>query len=202
MKKNPETDRYIEKSAEFARPVLATLRDYVHAACPEVTEEIKWGMPVFVYKKKILCNMAAFKAHCAFGFWLAPVMEDPHGLISMNANRSMGDLGRMSSEKDIPPYHVLESYIQQAAFLVDQGVTLPKKAAVPRREIEIPDYFAAVLNAEPETRTNFMGMSPSHRREYLEWITEAKQESTRVKRMAQAMEWLREGKSRHWKHKK
>jgi len=201
MKKNPDTDRYIQKSAEFARPILSTLRDYVHAACPEASEEIKWGMPVFVYKKKILCNMAAFKAHCTFGFWLAPVMDDPHGIISMNANRSMGDLGRLTSEKDIPPYSVLESYIQQAAFLVDQGVTLPKKAA-PREEIEMPDYFAAVLNAEPETREIFMKMSPSHRREYLEWITEARQEPTRVKRMAQAMEWIREGKSRHWKHKK
>ena len=70
MKKtDPRVDAYIAKSAPFARPIQKRLRAAVHEACPEAEETIKWGMPFFLVDGKVLCFMAAFKAHAGFGFW-------------------------------------------------------------------------------------------------------------------------------------
>lgn len=201
MKKNPETDHYIAKAAPFAQPLLGTLREYMHRACPELSEEIKWGMPCFMYKKKILANMAAFKTHCAFGFRLSPIMEDPYGLFRAGNGEGMGDLGKISSAEQLPPYPLLEAYIIQAMSLTDQGAVVPKKSTE-KAELQVPAPFMELLQAEPELLQNFNNMSPSHRREYLEWILDAKQEATRLRRMNKALEMLRKGKSLHWKYEK
>jgi len=192
---DPRVDEYIAKSAEFAQPILIHLREVIHAACPEVKETIKWSMPNFDYHG-IMCNMAAFKQHCAFGFWKAELLladEDDKG------KEAMGQFGRITSVKDLPSKKVLTAYVKKAMKLNEAGVKVAKPKAAPR-ELVVPDYFIAALEANPAAYEVFNNFSTSAKREYCEWLTEAKTEATRDKRMAQAVEWIAEGKKRNWKY--
>jgi len=192
---DPRVDEYIANAAEFAQPILTHLREVIHAACPEVKETIKWSMPNFDYHG-IICNFAAFKQHCAFGFWKAELLladEDDKG------KEAMGQFGRITSVKDLPSKKVLTAYVKKAMKLNEAGVKVAKPKSAPR-ELVVPDYFIAALEANPAAYEVFNKFSPSAKREYCEWLTEAKTEATRDKRMAQAVEWIAEGKKRNWKY--
>lgn len=190
-------DDYIARAAPFAQPLLARLRKQVHATCPDVEESVKWGMPAFLYRGRILCTMAAFKQHMAFGFWQGEQVmgkrADPE---------AMGQFGRIESADDLPDAATLAGYLRKAAALIDEGATRARKPAAPRPELPPPDDFIAALQATPAARATFDAFPPSQRREYVEWIVEAKREDTRTRRIAQAIEWLAEGKPRHWKYMK
>jgi len=190
-------DAYIAKAQPFAPPILQHLRTIVHAACPEVEETIKWSFPNFMYRGSILCSMAAFKSHCAFGFWrgrqLAGV-TDQHGAV-------MGDFGRIGSLKDLPSKARLTALVKAAMRLNEAGVKrVPKKKAAPRKPLPVPKDLAAALGRDAKAKRAFDAFAPSHRREYIEWITEAKTDATRERRLATTLEWLAEGKSRNWKY--
>jgi uncharacterized protein YdeI (YjbR/CyaY-like superfamily) len=197
--RDPRVDAYIEKSAEFARPILSHLREVVHAAVPEVAEEIKWGMPSFNYKG-ILCGMAAFKEHCAFNLWKGSLILGPDG----RSTEAMGTFGRITSLADLPPDDELTRYLREARRLNDEGVKAPRreKPAEEKKELAMPDDFAAALEANPTAKATYDGFSPSKRKDYLEWITEAKSDATRRKRLDTSIQWLAEGKSRMWKYEK
>jgi uncharacterized protein YdeI (YjbR/CyaY-like superfamily) len=199
MPKNldPRIDDYIAKAAPFAQPILKQLRALVHRACPAAQETLKWSMPHFTYNDKILCSMAAFKAHCAFGFWHQG-MERELGA-SAKSDEAMGLLGRITSRSDLPSDAIMIGYIKRAADLHDSGTPArpPKKA---KPEIAPPADLLAALKKNKAAATAFENFSPSHRREYVEWIVEAKRDETRQKRLATTLEWLAEGKSRHWKY--
>ena len=192
-------NEYIANSADFARPILGYLREIVHEACPEVEETIKWGCPHFMYKG-MLCSMASFKQHCAFHFWHGDlVLDAKHN----KSEEAMGQFGRITSVKDLPPKRVLVGYVKKAVQNKDAGVkpTRPKRSAE-KKEVIVPDYFAAVLKKNKKAQAIFDAFSYSHRKEYVEWITEAKTEETRERRISTALEWLAEGKSRNWKYEK
>lgn len=194
---DPRVDAYIAKSAEFARPILTRLRKLVHEGCPEVTETLKWGMPSFEYKG-ILCGMAAFKAHCAFGFW-------KHELVvgdSAKAREAMGSFGCLKQASDLPPKAELLRYIRKAALLNDAGVKVVRRKTASRKPIAMHPEFAAALSKKKPARVHFENFSPSQQREYLEWIAEAKADATRARRIAQALEWIAAGKTRNWKYAK
>jgi uncharacterized protein YdeI (YjbR/CyaY-like superfamily) len=197
---NPKVDAYIEKAAPFAQPVLEHLRELVHKACPDVEEAIKWSMPFFVYKGQILGNMAAFKAHCSFGLWggeVSAVMRKD-GVLSDNG---MGKLGKISSLKDLPSDKAMLGYIKQAvAFVEDGGKTMQRKPKEAKPAAEIPAELSAALKTNKAAAKVFAEFSPSCRREYSEWIAEAKRPETKEKRVAQAVEWIAEGKQRNWKY--
>jgi uncharacterized protein YdeI (YjbR/CyaY-like superfamily) len=195
--RDPRVDAYIAKSAEFARPILAHLREVVHAACPDVEETIKWSFPHFQYKG-LLCSMAAFKEHCAFGFWKGALVFGGDG----QAEEAMGQFGRITKLSDLPSKKVLSGYIKKAIELNEAGVKSPtrSKPKAPRPEPTVPDELAAALGANPAARATFEKLSPSHRREYIEWITEAKTAPTRGRRVETAIQWLAEGKPRNWKY--
>ncbi|HVV05741.1 MAG TPA: YdeI/OmpD-associated family protein [Puia sp.] len=199
---DPRIDAYIQKSADFARPILEHIRKLVHKAYPNVEETVKWGMPFFMNNGAILCNMAAFKEHCAFGFWNAPLLKDPEGILHVKEKNAMGHLDRITSKKDLPADKILIAYIQESAALNEAGIkkVVPKKA--PKKELPVPEELAAALKKNKKAQATFEGFSPSHRREYIEWITEAKTDATREKRIATTVEWLTEGKSRMWKYEK
>ena len=192
-KTDPRIDQYIAKSADFAKPILMHLRKVVHAACPDVEETMKWSAPHFDYKG-MMCGMSAFKSHCAFGFWKGSLVLDGPGL-----RDAMGHFGRITSVRDLPSDRVLTGYIKKAAKLNDAGVKVARKPPQPNKPLRVPADFAGALK-KPAARKAFDAFSPSHRREYVEWITEAKTDATRQKRMATAVEWLAEGKSRNWKY--
>ncbi len=201
-KYDPRIDAYIGKAADFAKPILLHIRQLVHGAAPQITETVKWGMPFFDYKGPV-CQMASFKQHAAFGFWKASALNDPNGIINAGEQAAAGSFGRITKLADLPPDEVLVDFIMQAIALNENGIqgNLKTTTAKPKAEIPMPDYFAEVLSNEPQALATFENFSASHKREYLEWITEAKTEATREKRMLTAVEWLNEGKSRHWKYK-
>lgn len=193
-------DEYISKSAEFAKPILIHLRQLVHKTCPDVREMIKWGFPHFDYKGP-MCHMASFKKHCAFGFWKAALMKDKSLMENAKSETSMGHLGRITSLKDLPSDKNLIAFIKEAMRLNDAGVkvTSVKKPSV-KKEIKIPEDFIASLKKNKKALVTFEKFSPSHKREYVEWVVEAKREETRKKRIEQAIKWMSEGKPRNWKY--
>jgi len=200
--KEKQVDTYIAKSADFAKPILAHLRELVHQACPEVKEVIKWGFPNFDYKG-VFCSMAAFKKHCSFGFWKASLMKDPNKILSVTDRHSMGHFDRITSLTDLPADKILLSYIRHAAEINKLGIKRPVKVT-PRgsKTIEIPDYFEKVLKKNKTVRDVFENFAYSHRKEYIQWFEQAKTEQTRNKRIAQAIDWIGEGKGRNWKYEK
>lgn len=195
-------DDYIAKAAPFAQPILTQIREAVHQAAPEVTEAIKWSRPFFTYRGIILGNMAAFKEHCSLGLWgseTAAVLRS-EGVLASGA---MGSFGRIASMDDMPPYPKLVSLIRKSADLIDKGErtrSLPPRQAVAKPEAVIPDELARALKANPEAQERFRAFSPSCRREYCDWISEAKRAETRSSRVAMAVSWIAEGKSRNWKY--
>lgn len=197
-KRDTRIDNYILKSADFAIPILNHLRELVHAACPQVEETMKWSFPHFDYKG-IMCSMASFKYHCAFGFWKASLMKDKTLDQNAKSQTAMGHLGKITSLKDLPSDRKMISYVKEAMKLNEAGKL--EKVKMVKKEIPIPAYFIRALSKNKKAKKAFDEFSPSHRREYLEWITEAKTEATRDKRTATTLQWLEEGKSRNWKYK-
>lgn len=192
--KDPRVDAYIAKAQPFARPILRHLRKVVHAGCPDVVETMKWSMPHFDYKGS-LCGMASFKEHCGFGFWKASLLE---GL--KKNDDAMGQFGCIRSVDDLPSEKDLVTLVKQAVTLNDEGVKVKRTPKAPKASIRVPAPFAAALKKNKKAQAAFDAFSPSHRREYVEWIAEAKQDATRDRRIATAIEWMTEGKSRHWKY--
>lgn len=200
MKTSPIIDAYILKSQPFAQPILNHLRALVHHACPEVEEKMKWSIPHFDYKGEMMCGMAAFKQHCSFGFWKASLMKDKVLMENAASETAMGHLGKITSLKDLPSDKKIISWIKEAMKLNDLGVKVQKTAKAAKPEIKTPDYFLKELKKNPEAMDTFKNFSASCKREYLEWIVDAKSEATRNKRMMQAVEWMAEGKKRNWKY--
>ena len=199
-KKDPRVDAYIEKAAPFARPILRHLRQVVHAGCPKVEETIKWGMPHFDYKG-MMCGMAAFKEHCTFGFWKEKVLGKRLPLDVRSNQDGMGTYGCIRTLDDLPPAAHLKVLVAEAAKLNDAGIKAHDGAKrPPRAPLPVPDDFKAAMKKHPKAQAAFQALSPSHRREYIEWITEAKREETRRKRMETSLQWMVEGKARNWKY--
>jgi uncharacterized protein YdeI (YjbR/CyaY-like superfamily) len=195
-KKDPRIDAYIARTADFAKPILNHLRRLVHEACPEVEETLKWNFPHFLHQG-MLCGMAAFKAHCTFGFWKGALIVAQN----KNGEEAMGQFGRITSLSDLPSEKILIGYIKQAIHLNEAGIKVPARSKPEKKkELIVPDYFMAALKKNKKALESFENFSYSHKREYVEWITEAKREETRTKRMETALEWLAKGKARHWKY--
>ncbi len=193
-KKDPRIDAYIEKAADFAKPILRHLRKVIHAGCPDVEETVKWSMPHFDYKGP-LAGMAAFKAHCAFGFWKG-------SQIVPGSKEAMGQFGCITKISDLPKPEVLAGYVRKAVELNDQKVKVPRPLKHEKKDIPMPADLAAALKKNAKARATYDGFRPSYKREYLEWITEAKTDDTRRKRLDTALEWMADGRPRNWKYQK
>lgn len=194
-------DAYIAKSEPFAQPILEHLRELVHRACPDIEETMKWSFPHFLYNG-IVCNMAGFKHHCSFGFWKAAIMNDPKQILTIVGRTSMGHFDKITSLKDLPGDKILVDYIKQAVRLNEDDIKLPSRKVSKTPPVKIPDYFAKALKKNKKALAAFEAFSNSHRKEYVMWISEAKREETRNKRIDQALAWLTEGKSKDWKYKR
>lgn len=197
--RDPRVDAYIAKSGDFAKPILTHLRSVVHEGCPDVTETIKWGAPFFDYHG-ILCMMAAFKQHCSFGFWKGSLVVGKN----VKDADSAGQFGRLEKVADLPPKKVLIGYIRKAMKANEDGLKSPSRSKdrPAKPEIPMPSDFGGALKKNRKAQAAFDAFSPSQQREYLAWITEAKTDATRGKRMEQALEWIAEGKTRNWKYQR
>jgi uncharacterized protein YdeI (YjbR/CyaY-like superfamily) len=197
----PEVDAYIAKQRPFAVPILEHLREVVHATCPGVTEVMKWGMPHFEYKGPF-AGMAAFKAHATFGFWKESLLRRGGRPLGRSREAAMGSFGRMASLRDLPPKRELVALLRRAMKLNEDGVRRPGRAARALAAIRPPADFTAALRRNRRALAVWEVLAPGHRREYLEWITGARREETRARRLATAIEWLAEGKRRNWRYEK
>jgi len=197
---DPRVDAYIAKSAPFAQPILNHLRQLVHSVSPLLTETMKWGFPFFDYKGSV-CQMAAFKEHMGFGFWKQRQLNDPGKLIK-EEDGTAGSFGKITRLSDLPADEILIDFIHQAINLNEPENKKPtvKKETAPKVPIEMPADFSNLLAANPKALEVYYNFSPSAKREYLEWIVDAKSDATRQKRMETAVEWISEGKSRNWKY--
>jgi len=193
-KRDPRIDAYIDKQAEFARPILTHVRELVHEACPDVEETVKWGAPHFDYKG-VLCGMAAFKQHCNFILWKASLV------ISEQGNQAGGPLRDITRLSDLPADKTLKGWIKQAAELNEKGVKAPRTTK-PKKKLVVPTELTKALSKNKKATAAFDKFPPSHKREYADWISEAKAADTRQRRVAQAIEWIAEGKSRNWKYER
>ena len=194
MSRDPRIDAYIERQADFARPILNYIRETLHAASPDIEESVKWSMPAFGYKGRPLANMAAFKAHAVMGFWQGQQLRGEQA-----RDGAMGEFGRLSKVEDLPGRAALIDMVHRAIKLIDEGVK-PVRNKTVKAPIEMPEDLQTALTASPAAQATFDAFPPSCRREYLEWVVEAKRPETRAKRIAQAVEMMAEGKRRHWKY--
>jgi|SRR5450432_240510 len=197
---DPRVDTYIEKAAPFARPILLKLRKLIFQACPEAKETIKWSFPNYDIHGSMLCSMASFKEHCAFGFWKAALLKDPEGVLKIAERNSMGHLDKLLSLKDLPSDKILLAYLKEAEWLNKNKVKVVKPKTAPKKELPVPLALAAGLKKNKKAKAGFDAISASQRREYIEWIVEAKTEVTKIKRINTTVEWSAEGKSLNWKY--
>jgi uncharacterized protein YdeI (YjbR/CyaY-like superfamily) len=195
LSRDPRVDAYIAKSQPFARPILEKVRERVHAVLPEVEEAMKWGMPAYTLSGKIVLVTSAFKAHAALNFWRGQEIGDGQPKAG-----AMGQFGRLTSVSDLPPDHQMDELIRDAAALAQTARAPRKTKHAPKPPPEIHPEFQTALGKAPKAKATFEAFPPSCRREYLEWIGEAKRDQTRQKRIATAIEWLGEGKRRNWKY--
>jgi uncharacterized protein YdeI (YjbR/CyaY-like superfamily) len=199
---DPRVDMYIEKAAPFAQPVLTHLRNLVHQACPRAMESVKWGMPFFLRQGIVLCHMAAFKQHCAFGFW-GPEIKKVLAKDGLVSSKTMGSLGRITGLRDLPADKLLLRYLCQAADFVESGQrkkSIDRKPKAAKPHLRVPVELSAALKKNKLATKAFERFSPSCRREYVEWISTAKRPETKERRVVQAVEWIAQGKSRNWKY--
>ncbi len=192
-KRDRRIDEYIAKAGEFARPILSHLRELIHEECPEVEETVKWRNPSFLYKG-LLCGMAAFKRHCIFGFWKDALL--------FNKKQPSKIPDRITNVAELPADEILRGYIREAVRLNEEGVKIPKAKRAPKTELVIPTDLMGALKKNKTALTTFEDFSYSHKKEYVEWITDAKREETRNQRLATAVAWMAEGKARNWKYER
>lgn len=200
----PAVDAYLANTEPFAQPILAHLREAIHRAVPDVEEAIKWSMPFFLYRGVILANMAGHKHHASFGLW-GKQMVDKLSEDGVASGGNMGSFGRITSLADLPPTSELERYLHDAAALIGEGKrtrSIQRVAKPAQPEAEIPAALAQGLATNDLAAQRFAAFSPSCRREYAQWIAEAKRDETRAKRVAAALEWIADGKSRNWKYER
>jgi uncharacterized protein YdeI (YjbR/CyaY-like superfamily) len=202
-KRDKRIDVYIANSAPFAQPILNHLRELVHAGCPDVEETMKWSMPHFDYQGEILCSMASFKKHCAFGFWKTSLLTDPDQILERVGKTAMGSFGQITDLSDLPSDRVVIKYVKEAAKLNKEGVKVEaRRKAAAKKEIRVPEYFTKALAENKKALKTFDGFSNTNKKEYVEWVAEAKTDETRNKRLETAIEWMAEGKVRHWRYVK
>lgn len=207
VKKDKRIDTYIEKSADFAKPILKHIRKLAHTASPDMQETLKWGMPHFDHEGKSVLSMAAFKQHAVFGFWKAELIKDPKNYMQARKAQggdAMGHGGKLTSVKDLPPDKVFIDFVKQAIQLNRDGIKLPareKKSADPKTSTP-PDYFEKALKKNKSAWKTWSEWTPGKKKEYVDWLKEAKTDATREKRMQTAVGWIAEGKIRNWKYVK
>jgi uncharacterized protein YdeI (YjbR/CyaY-like superfamily) len=201
MKRDPRVDAYIAKSGDFAKPILTHFRAIVDEACPDATETIKWGTPSWEYSGSALCSMAAFKQHCSYGFWRANLLTLNGKPLGFGAD---GQLSHITALNELPSRSTLVKLVTQAGKMnagnVKSSVMSGPRTA--RKPLPVPDDLERALAGHKQARAAFESLPPSHQREYVEWITQAKRDETRARRLATALEWLAEGKPRNWKYMK
>lgn len=197
---NPKVDSYLEKAEAFARPILRHLRALIHATCPKVVEEMKWGIPHFDYHGEMMCIIASYKKHCSFSFWKDSLMSDERLKGNSGLPAAKRYMGSLTSLADLPSDRQVSTWIREAMSLNERGIQLPRRKSEGPKAVAIPTAFSNELAANPRINAIFQGKSASFQKEYNVWIGQAKTDATRGKRIEEALAWIAEGKGRFWKY--
>jgi uncharacterized protein YdeI (YjbR/CyaY-like superfamily) len=199
-KKDPRVDAYVTRSADFARPILNHLRRMVHAGCPEVEETLKWSSPHFMYKG-LLCGMAAFKEHCAFGFWKEALLRNRLRGLAAATGPAMGQFGRITAVSDLPDEKTLLRLVRAAVELNERGIKSPPRSRRKGgRRLVVPDDLKIALRNDTKAMATFEEFSYSDKKEYVDWVKGAKSDETRRRRLDTAIAWMAQGKVHNWKY--
>jgi uncharacterized protein YdeI (YjbR/CyaY-like superfamily) len=180
----------------FAKPILKRLRTIIHKACPQVTEDIKWGKPFYLYQDRVLCATMGFKKHCALVFWKSALIKKKNG---KKAIEDLKLLRRISLLEELPSERDLVAYFQLAMHFNEPTTKLPprEKRSAP---MKVPGELTSALRANPKALKTFNSFTPSKKKDYIYWIIGAKTEETRERRLETAIDWMNAGKSRNWKY--
>lgn len=201
--KDTRVDAYIAKQQPFAKEICTRVRAIVHEAAPDITEDIKWGHVAFMHKG-IVCGLAAFKHHVVFHFWKASLLGGSHARRSTD-DKTLEQLAKLKSVDELPSKSVIASLVKAAVKLNDGAVKVPKSPMAAKKTkapLRTPPSLAKALARNAKAKSTYQGFSPSHKREYVEWICDAKSVETRDRRIEQALGWMSEGKPRNWKYMK
>ncbi|MEO9802317.1 MAG: YdeI/OmpD-associated family protein [Reichenbachiella sp.] len=189
-------DAYLTTVSSEHRPVLELIRKTVNAVDDRIQEDWKWRAPCFSLEG-LVCWFVAFKSHVGLNFFKGALIEDIHNAFVESEDEDKGN--RMIHFKSIDEVKVkvIQDYVKQAVLLNEQGIKIdfPK-----RKTLETPDYLIEALNKNKKAKDVFESFTDAQRKDYIEWLVEAKREETRNKRMTQAIEWIAEGKTRNWKY--
>lgn len=199
---NNEVEKYISKSADFAKPILEYLRKIILETCPDAEEDIKWGTPHYAYKGDHLCMMAGFKNHCSFSLYKAEFMKDKQIAESVKAGKKFGYMDKLKSVSDLPAKKILQSLIKEAMSINEQDIKKAKPKTDKPKVLEVPGYFEKALKTNPKAKEIFYSKSDAFRKEYIVWITDAKTDETRQKRIDESLDWIAQGKGRFWEYQK
>lgn len=197
-KKDPRVDAYIAEAPEYARPILKRVRKLIHQGCPTAAETIKWGCP-FIDYHGLLCGFAAFKRHCSLFFW-RDIDVEAFLPKTNTAGAGMGQFGKLTSLADLPSDTKLLACVRSAMEQRDSPASKPRRQRQPAKEPAVPADLKKALAASRAAAKTFREFAPSHRRDYIDWITEAKRPATRTERVATTIQWLSEGRKRNWKY--
>jgi uncharacterized protein YdeI (YjbR/CyaY-like superfamily) len=196
--RDPRLDAAIHKAQPYAQQIFVRVRDLMHVASPDIEEDIRWGTPTFMYKGSILAGFAAFKAYCALAFWKHKLLAPRLPAADANA---LEQCGRMTSIADLPDDRTVTRLIKAAVKLQDDGIKEAPRPKPPKdRTIAVPPYLKTALSKNKKAQTAFKDFSYSHKKEYVEWLADAKTKDTRSRRLATAVGWIAEGKPRNWKY--
>lgn len=199
MSKNSDIDNYIAGKAPFAQEILTHLRQIIHNAAPDITETIKWRQPCFEHNG-LVCSVAAFKKHVTFSFFKGKLLNDSNNIFPTSDNNELTSL-KFSVLADIPQDDILTAFIQQAIALnADSNCKRKSTQRKDKDTLVMPNDLAAALASTPAAQSTFNNFSYSKQKDYIEWLTSAKRETTRVTRLATTVQWLSEGKARNWKY--
>lgn len=201
---DPKVTQYIDNAEAFAQPILKHLREQIHRNCPDVVESVKWGNPHFDYKGDFMCVLASAKKHCSFTFIKSEFMSDPRFAGGKKVKPGQRFMSRITSMSELPSDEELACFIKEAMDLNDRGVKLDKTAkAAPNSEpTDAPEYLLSAFSTNSVAQEVFGNQSASFRKNYIVWLESAKTETTRQRRLDEALGWIAEGKGRFWKYEK
>jgi hypothetical protein len=194
-----QINQYMAELPEWQRRMLVRLRQLIHEAAPEVEEAWRWDKPHFD-NAGIMVGLCAFKEHVAVWFHKGALLKDTKKLFEATAR---------TEEKGMRAYKLHEGdKINEAAFLdlVKQAVAVNDKgtklreAKPTKKALVVPEDLEQVLRKDPTAWANWEAFPVGHRRAYVEWVTDARQEETRKRRIAQSLEKIREGEQQEERH--
>lgn len=193
-----EVNKYISNAPISQQKILSKLREIIHKASLDIEEKIRWSHPHFDYMGKGMCFIQALKERVTFGFWFGDKIYNSPKL-SKEAKAIYETMGNLTDVSQIPSTKLIIEEIHLAMKLIESGNRDVKEKKV-KPQLVIPDYLSLRFKKDKTANSSFSKMSPSHQREYVDWIIDAKTDETRENRISTMMSQVKEGKSKNWKY--